>query len=133
MAIIKSEQTKAKKQNKILALLILLGVLIVLFTLKYINPSEVVLLPCWMHELTGILCPGCGLTRATYSILNLNFKEAFSYNALSFVVMPLLGVIVIGYIYYLFTGKKLIVNIKKRYYISAVIIVLAFTIYRNIH
>ncbi len=39
---------------------------------------------CPMQILIGIPCPGCGLTRACLSILTWRLKDAWSYNATSF-------------------------------------------------
>ncbi|MBQ9151021.1 MAG: DUF2752 domain-containing protein [Clostridia bacterium] len=39
-------------------------------------------MPCVLHELTGLQCGGCGLTRAAVSLLHLDFAAAFSYHAL---------------------------------------------------
>lgn len=33
--------------------------------------------PCVLLSISGFKCPGCGLTRALFSALRLNFKEAF--------------------------------------------------------
>ena len=38
--------------------------------------------PCVLHELTGLACGGCGLTRAAVSLLHLDLAAAFSYHAL---------------------------------------------------
>ena len=37
-------------------------------------------LPCLFNKVTGLLCPGCGNTRAAVAILKLDFKAAFAYN-----------------------------------------------------
>ena len=44
---------------------------------------ELVPVTCIFKQVTGIYCPACGMTRAFHSILNLNFRDAFSYNILS--------------------------------------------------
>ena len=38
-------------------------------------------LPCVWEITTGFQCAGCGMTRATAALLRLDFKTAFSYNA----------------------------------------------------
>ena len=37
---------------------------------------------CQFHQLTGLYCPGCGATRATYQLLHGNFLAALHDNAL---------------------------------------------------
>lgn len=45
---------------------------------------------CLIHNLFGEDCPGCGMTRALFSLLHLDFSAAWSCNPISFVVAPLL-------------------------------------------
>ncbi len=52
------------------------------------NPSTHGFYPiCLFHALTGLNCPGCGMTRALYALLHGNFLLALKDNAL-FVLMP---------------------------------------------
>ena len=47
-------------------------------------------IPCVLHEVTGLECPGCGISRAILALARLDFAAAFDYNA----VWPL----IIGYL-----------------------------------
>lgn len=47
-------------------------------------------IPCVLHEVTGLECPGCGISRAILALARLDFAAAFGYNA----VWPL----IIGYL-----------------------------------
>ncbi len=47
---------------------------------------------CTFHSLTGLHCPGCGLTRSVHSALNGRFAQAFVYNALGVILVPYLVV-----------------------------------------
>ena len=42
---------------------------------------------CPIHFLTGISCPGCGMTRALFALLCLRFSDAFYYHPLIY-AMP---------------------------------------------
>jgi len=46
--------------------------------------------PCLFRSLTGLLCPGCGITRAAHHLLHGRLAEAFHYNAMAVVFGPLL-------------------------------------------
>ena len=59
----------------------------------YISP-----LSCIILKLTGIRCPGCGMTRAIISALSFNFRDAFSHHFM-FWSLPIL------YLCFLFDGK----------------------------
>ncbi|MEY4603357.1 MAG: hypothetical protein RIT43_649 [Bacteroidota bacterium] len=51
--------------------------------------SEIdICIPCLWKTMFGFECPGCGLTTAFISLLELNFKKAFENNWLIFVVVP---------------------------------------------
>src|SRR5260221_3190326 len=49
----------------------------------FFNPSTHGFYPvCLFHALTGLNCPGCGMTRALYALLHGNFLLALQDNAL---------------------------------------------------
>ncbi len=50
------------------------------------DPTSGPILPCLFNKITGFLCPGCGMTRAVNSILHFNFKEAWRYNILVYII-----------------------------------------------
>lgn len=91
------------------------------------------LLKCIFHEITGLHCPGCGVTRMISSILRLDFYQAFRYNPLVFILSPFL--LIYGIIK-LYEGMydKLILNKRfEKIIVTFVIILLViFGILRNI-
>jgi len=78
-------------------------------------------------ELTGWYCPGCGITRALLSLIELQFYQAFRYNMLAVILLPF-GIVYFIYLFILKRNKK-IPNIIL-YFI--LIIVILFGILRNI-
>ena len=44
---------------------------------------------CPIKYLTGVSCPGCGMTRACISALRFDFLQAFEYHPLWFAVLPI--------------------------------------------
>ena len=46
------------------------------------------LIPCLFHTVTGLYCPGCGVSRMCLSILSLDFASAFKANAAVFLLLP---------------------------------------------
>jgi hypothetical protein len=81
---------------------------------------------CPFHAVTGLLCPGCGMTRAFISIAQLKLKDAIYFNPFS---IPLLSVMVI----YLCYGKTPLWLQSRGLGCASVIIVLVFWIIRLIH
>lgn len=55
-------------------------------------------IPCLFKEFLGINCPGCGMSRAVWSVLRLDFAAAFYYHPMVF-TLPVL------YLYFLFGGR----------------------------
>lgn len=63
-------------------------------------------IPCLFYSFTGHLCPSCGVSRMCIEILKGNLKEAYYYNKLIFVMLPLLFVFFIKWSAdYIKTGK----------------------------
>ena len=46
--------------------------------------------PCLLHSTTGLHCPGCGMTRCVHSLLHGDVTQAFAWNALFVLLIPLL-------------------------------------------
>jgi len=57
---------------------------------------------CVFKKVTGFECPGCGMTRGTYALLHGRVGEAFGFNPVGMVLLPLamigLGIEVIGWV-----------------------------------
>lgn len=45
-------------------------------------------MPCLLHEFTGMHCAGCGMTRATHAALEGRVLEAFRFNPLGVILLP---------------------------------------------
>lgn len=63
-------------------------------------------IPCPFYMLTGLYCPGCGVTRCILSILKLDFYAAFRYNPLVFILLPFIFIYVVYKIYIWLFNKK---------------------------
>jgi hypothetical protein len=46
---------------------------------------------CPFHQLVGLHCPGCGLTRALHSALNGQFEQALAYNGVGLVLLAIVA------------------------------------------
>jgi hypothetical protein len=69
--------------------------------LKVIMPHFKIGIPCVFHELTGLYCPGCGITRTIVALLDFNLYQAFRSNMLIFAIIPLY----IGYVWMKYKGN----------------------------
>lgn len=102
------------------------------FLNKFINLA----IPCVFHELTGLYCPGCGITRCLFAILHGDLKTAFKYNQLVFIILPFMLV------YYIYTSYLYIVDknnnnkFKKVFniiWIFLLFIAISYAILRNLN
>ena len=55
-------------------------------------------IPCIFHLLTGLQCPGCGVTRMCLALLHLDLEAAYSYNAGVLLAMPVLLGLAVWYL-----------------------------------
>ena len=82
------------RKKKSLRILIVAGAAIAALAgavyLYFHNPHSYPL-PCVFYSLTGFYCPGCGAGRASYSLLHGRFLDAFCYNPVMTVLLPLCG------------------------------------------
>ncbi len=90
-------------------------------------------IPCVYREITGLKCPGCGLTHMIIDLLRLDFHSAFLENQFVFLIAPVILAAVLWHVFqYVRTGE---VKLKKFENITCyVFIVLAviWGIVRNI-
>ncbi len=77
-------------------------------------------IPCVFYEITGLYCPGCGITRLCLSLFEGDIYQAFRYNPIIFIDLPILFILFVLNIF--FKKNK---NIKK---ITDVIIIFLATI-----
>lgn len=94
----------------------IISVILVLFVfVGKISPK------CYFYENYGFLCPACGLTRATISILKLKINDAISYNAFyALVLMPFLMFLIIDDVYNIV--KRSVCKEQNRYSIVEIIL-----------
>ena len=115
-----------KKYNK----LIVIPTLAVTFLLVYTNKLSI---NCPFHKITGLYCPGCGITRCILSILKLDFYQAFRYNPLVFIMLPFIILYFCYKLYIaLFNKKDITKKIPKYFYYILLIITVIFGIMRNL-
>ena len=77
---------------------------------------------CLIKLITGFPCPGCGITRAYLSILNLNFKDAWNYHPLFWFIPPVVVFIILAH-------KTLFHNRKK----EVIFLILVFSIFFSVY
>lgn len=90
-------------------------------------------IPCLFHEITGWLCPGCGITHMYLYMLHFDFKFAFYCNSFIFIIQPFIYYFILKLYICWLTDKKVIFHKFENIIIYCFIILAGlFFIYRNI-
>lgn len=71
-----------------LAFYVLVPAVLLVLPAGYFDQGESV---CLSRVLFDLECYACGMTRASMHLIHLNFTEAYYFNAMSFVVVPVLA------------------------------------------
>lgn len=89
-------------------------------------------IPCPFHKITGLKCPGCGVSRMIVSILRLDLAAAFKYNPFLFITVPfLIAYLVCSEIKYVLQGSGRMGKWETLLYVELVLAI-AYWILRNI-
>jgi hypothetical protein len=91
---------------------------------------------CVFYNLTGLKCPGCGMTRAFHAISHGHFAEAVHFNIFSPVVYCCLMLILLLDIIYLVAGVRIripmVAKIEEPLAYVGIALALAYAIVRNL-
>lgn len=113
-----------------------LGILfLVLIIFIIIKTNLIYLMPdCLINTYLGILCPSCGGTRCVINFIQGNFMQSFLYHPIFFITIIYLILANILYIVNSFKKKEILTFLypKTKFWIIFIIILLIFTIVRNI-
>ena len=119
-----------KRLLKVFSINIIL--LLLLLGYYYLNKYFHIGIPCLFYKITSFKCPGCGITRMLFSILKLDFKKAFFYNPVVFILLPFLSFYILYQEYIYITKRKNNLKIPEFVYYILIFILIIFGILRNI-
>ena len=89
-------------------------------------------IPCVFYEITGLKCPGCGISRMFISLAKLDFVSAFKYNSFVFVTGPfILAYFIFSEIKYVVSGSNKMGKWEIFLWVE-LFLALAFAVLRNI-
>ena len=91
---------------------------------------------CLFHRVTGLDCPGCGMTRAFHAISRGQFAQALDLNILSLAVYALFLLVLLNDIVYVLTGMHVTVPPRPRlegaFGYFALFLVMGYGVARNL-
>ncbi len=111
-----------KKKDYIICIIIF-GVMAILY-LRF-----GIAIPCIIKTVTGLWCPGCGITRLCLALADGKIYQAFRYNPIIFVDVPLILITFI--IKKIFKNKEEAKKLNNIIYIFLIIITIIFGVLRN--
>jgi hypothetical protein len=88
---------------------------------------------CPFYAVTGWQCPGCGATRALYSLLHGNLTAAWAYNSLFVAVLPLLVFFFAVQFFHVFRrGTWYLPSVRPGFLYGAIVVMMCFGVIRNL-
>ena len=119
------------RKEKLIFTFLISGILVLLlFFYLFLNHTYGFSIPCIFHEITGLYCPGCGITMTFFSLLELDIVQAFHYNALVVCLIPIFVIYFGGQLYGWIYDKKIKIFPNWFWYVLLIIAIL-FGILRN--
>lgn len=82
---------------------------------------------CPIKTITGLDCPGCGITRMFVALFHGNIYQAFRYNPLVFIELPIIFILLV-----LYKFKKEYRKVINIIFIVLLIITIVYGVLRNI-
>ena len=123
--------TKTQRIKKVVKAGVLIGILGLIYGLFSLKTG--IKIPCVFHEITGLYCPGCGVTRMCLSLMKLQFYEAFRSNiGLALALPVLLPCLALWLCRYIQTGTITFTKGQNRVFCGLVVYFVLYGILRNI-
>jgi len=111
---------------------IALGLGIYYFYTNDPSNGEAIFVGCISKSISGLDCPGCGAQRAFHELLHGNFIKAAKLNLLIYFFAPLLLFIFLKMIFKPFNIQLPDIIISTKWLISLFVLMVLFTIIRNV-
>lgn len=84
------------RRSIIIAIAVAVVVILSATVYWFYDPSTSIFPKCPVYALTGLQCPGCGAQRALHAFLHGDFATAWHFNALLFLMVPVVAVIAVS-------------------------------------
>lgn len=124
---------KKKKRSICIVTTLLVIAIVGVILVKIYNPEEEsFFIPCMLYKLTGIKCPGCGMTRSVHYLVNGNLKQAIWYNLMLIPIIILVIYALYRYIRYLIKDEEIINKTLENTLKVFLVILLIFWVTRNL-
>lgn len=86
---------------------------------------------CYLYELSGFYCPGCGMTRAAVALLNGDILLSLKNNAFVLIGVLLLAMLYVELLFKAF-GRTIKTPVRNKYFLIFILIIWAvYSVLRN--
>ena len=90
-------------------------------------------IPCIFHAVTGLQCPGCGVTRMLSALLHGDWRGAWESNAAVLTLSPVLaGLVGLSLVRWIRTGSARLPRRADAVTVVCVVLLVLFTVARNL-
>ncbi len=127
-------ESKSSTTERVLAATGVIGIATGVFVVGYFNPVTAGFFPqCPFHALTGLNCPGCGLTRGFNALFHGDIVSALHFNALLPIYALIFGYFVLSLVLTAVSGRGLTWKIfSPALMYSFLALIIIFAIARNL-
>ena len=122
-------KTRLKKISRQAGVILAVGLIYAVICLKLGRT----IFACPFYQLTGLQCPGCGVSRMCLHLIKLEFAQAFAQNQALFVLLPVLLLLWLSWtVRYVRTGRWELLLWQRLLLWLSIGILIVFGILRNI-
>ncbi len=90
-------------------------------------------IPCVFRKITGLKCPGCGVTHMCMALLQFDFRAAFNANPVVLCLLPVLfPLLIVQIVKYIRTGSRKTTPVQNCVLFGSIAILLIFGVVRNL-
>ena len=90
-------------------------------------------IPCLFRLITGLQCPGCGITHMALCLMHGDLSGAFHANAMVLTLLPVGGILAAKVtLRYLKTGNRQLTRWENRTVIGMIVLLIGFGVVRNL-
>lgn len=91
-------------------------------------------IPCIFNYISGLKCPGCGISRMCMALMRFDLESAFHYNMVLFILSPVLSLVFAYQIYrYIRFNETRLTKVQSAVIYIAIALLIFWGIFRNIY